>query len=201
MTYEPPPATEPPPPGYGAQPGYGGYPPPSATPYSGAPSAESPFGIAGVVLAVLGAVLGVLAFTVLNWFDSGSEHSHFSDVRDVLRLLHSVGADHTTAYLYFKWLAWVLLAVAVVSAIVANAATPLATTFRFFGALVGLAGIVVTFVAIDLVGAVPAGTDTTGSPNGYWEYLKHSRVAFYFAIAAFLMTTVASLVAPRRSSS
>jgi hypothetical protein len=205
--YAQPPAPQPEQP-YGQQP-YGqqqyaqqpyGYGSPAATPYTGAPAAQAPVGIPGVVAAVVAAVLGVLAFTVLNWFDSGSDHSHFSDVRDVLKLLHTVGADHGTAYLYFNWLAWVLLAVAVVAAIAANLATPLATPLKIFAALVGLAGIAVTFIAIDLVGTVPAGADTGDAPSSYTDYLKHSRIAFYFAVAAFLLTTIAALIAPRRDT-
>jgi hypothetical protein len=179
---------------YGQQ---GAYAAPAATPYTGAPTAEPAVGIPGVVAAVLGAILGVLAFTVLNWFD-GSDHSHFGDVRDVLKLLHTVGADRGTSYLYFNWLAWVLLAVAVVAAIAANLATPIATPLKIFAALVGLAGIALTFIAIDFVGHIPAGADTGDTPRGYTEFLKHSRVAFYFAIAAFLLTTIAALIAPRR---
>jgi len=214
--YSPPPPTEqpaypPPPAAYGqqqyeqqpyAQQQYGQpgvYGAPATTPYTGGPLAEPAVGIPGVIAALAGAVLGVLAFTVLNWFD-GSDDSHFGDVRDVLKLLHAVSADRGTSYLYFNWLAWVLLAVAVVAAIAANLATPIATPLKIFGALVGLAGIAVTFIAIDFVGHIPPGADTGDAPRSYTDYLKHSRVAFYFAIAAFLLTTIAALIAPRRES-
>jgi hypothetical protein len=208
---------QPPPPAYGQQPAYGGQPaygqqpayggqqqppggfgqyqygqptpggaPPPA-PYT-QPRARYGVGVVGIVFAIVGGVLGVVAFTALDWF-SGNDPSHFSDVHDVLKLAHAQHVDNGAAYLYFSWLGWALLAAAVVVAILACLPSPASPGLRVLGALLGLVGIGLTFWAVEFVHG-PA----------YSEFLKHARVGFYFTLGAFLLTFIGSLIGPRRTS-
>jgi hypothetical protein len=162
---------------------YAGSAPPPA-PYSQPRAADGP-GFVGIALAVIGAVLGVIAFTAVDWFESGP--SHFSDVHDAVNQLDKQGFATGIGKVYFGWLAWVLLAVAVIFAIVANLPTPASGAMRTLGALVGLAGIGLTLWAVEFAHG-PA----------YTQFLKHSRIGFYLTLAAFLLTTIGSLIGPAR---
>jgi len=177
-----------PPGGYGqyqyGQPMHGGAPP---APYS-QPRARLGVGVAGLVFAVAGAVLGVIACTALDWY-KGSPASHFSDIHDALKVLHANGADTGIGYVYFQWLAWALLAAAVILAILACLPSPASAGLRVLGALVSLAGIGITFWAIDIAHGI-----------AYTTFLKDARVGFYFMLAAFLFTFIGSLAGPRKTS-
>lgn len=208
---QPPPTYgEPPPPAYGDQPAYGqpaygqqqppggfgqyqygqpmygggGAPP---APYT-QPRARFGVGVVGTVLAIVGAALGIIALTALDWY-KGSPPSHFTDINDAVKVLHANGLDTGIGYVYFRWLAWVLLAAAVVVAVLANLPSPASAGLRVLGALLGLAGIGITFWAIDIAHGF-----------AYTTFLKDARVGFYFMLAAFLLTFLASLIGPRKTS-
>jgi hypothetical protein len=182
----------PPPSGYfGAQPAYAGYrPPPRPGPRPG---------VTGLVLGGLGAACLVVAFAAVNWFDGvtrGSQ-SHFSDVHDVLTALDRLGGVAATpAKLYFSWLGWALFAAALVGVVAGNLPSPAAGLFRVLGVLSGLAGIVLTFLAIKLAKGSLGFNE--GTRNTYDEWLKHARVGFYLALGGFLLITVGALLGARR---
>jgi hypothetical protein len=174
----------------GDQPGYGGQPP------YGRPSGGSrgALGVVGIVLAAVGAVAGIIAFTATNWFDGGD--SKFRDLHDGLTQLDKAGLANGLSVQYYSWLAWAVLAVAVVAALMANLPSPASRALGIVGAVIAAGGIVLTFLAIKLISqdAVP------GAPSGYSEYLKHAAKApsFYLAVGGFLLVLVGSLIGPRR---
>jgi hypothetical protein len=178
---------------YGGQAGFGqpyGY----GTPRVGRPAV----GTVGIVLAVVGAVAGIIAFTATNWYD-GSGRSHFSNLHDAVNQLDRLHAAAGLASIYYGWLAWTLLAVGTVAAMLANLPSPASAALRVVGALVGVAGVVFTFLAIRLIskGAVAS---SAGAPNSYSEYLKHAAKApsLYLAAGGFLLITIGALIGPRR---
>ncbi|MGH8962315.1 MAG: hypothetical protein ACRDWT_14185 [Jatrophihabitantaceae bacterium] len=155
------------------------------------------FGIVGATLAVVGAVLGVVAFTAVNWYsqDTGETTSHFGDVHRLVARLDSLGFANSLSVAYFGWLAWVLLIVGLVAAIVANLPVPGVGAFRVIGAVLGLAGAAASFIAIKFY------TGPTGNgdiPSGYGDYLKHARSGFYLAVVGFVLIAAGSLIGPSR---
>ena len=165
---------------------YGGYGPPSQPTRAGGQS----FGVIGAVIVVVGAILGIVAFTATNWFD-GHEDSHFSDVHNAVQVLDRYKVANGVSVAYFGWLAWVLLAAAVVFALIANIPSTAGAAFRVIGPLVAAAGLAFTFLAIRLA--------TKSDSNSYGDYLKHARVAFYLALAGFLLAGVGAALGPRRA--
>jgi len=103
-------------PPYGQQPGSGGS--PAGYGPSGYGDAAAAPGVYALALAAVSAVLGVLSFTALNWY-SGKGDSKFSDVRDLVTNAQTKPYAAGMAKVYFGWLAWVLLAAVVVSAVLA----------------------------------------------------------------------------------
>jgi hypothetical protein len=186
--YAPPPQQQygPPPQQQYGQP-YGGYGPPPGQAPTGAAGGPT-FGVVGALLAFVGAALGIVAFTAVNWFD-GRGNSHLGDVHDVVNRAHRFGLDTGIAKLYYSWLAWVLLGLAVVVAVLANIPGPASGALRGLGVLVGLAGIGVTFWAVQFAHG-----------QAYTEFLKHARVGFYLTLGAFLLTAIGAAVGPRRST-
>jgi hypothetical protein len=173
------------------QPQYGGYGPPASSTYAG-PAPARGVGIVGLVLAVLGAVAGIIALTALKWFTSLNQvagHAHFSDIHKLID--NSIGPNATGfGKAYFSWVAWALLAVAVVFAIIANLPTPGASAFRALGAVASLAGIGLSFWGIDFA-----------HHTGYSDFIKHATVGFYVFLGAFVLTLVGSVIpAPIRSA-
>lgn len=159
------------------------------------PGPSASFGTLGAILAIVGAILVVVSFTVLDWFDkqslNGLSSSHFSDVHRVLNEAGGLAAG--TSKLYFAWLGWALVIVVAVLALVANMPSPLATLFRVIGAVAGAAAIGVTFLAIKLASA-PAGAPAPA----YSDYIKHARLGFYFAVGGFLIMAIGALIGPSR---
>lgn len=209
----------PPEPGYGAppgypqqgqpypQPGYGygqptagyGYPaqPPAMGPLTSQfaridPGPSQGFGVAGALVAAVGAALVIVAFTAVDWFThTGDSHSKFGDVHD---LLSSAGRYATgPAKAYFSWLGWTLLIVALLSALLAVTPT-VGRAFRGLTPVVAAAAVVVTFVAIKLLG----GAGEVGITETYGDYLDHARTGFYLAVAGFVLIGIGGLIGPRR---
>lgn len=167
-------------PAYGQQ-GYGqrGYGQP------GGPVAPSDsFGIAPTVLALLGGILVVVAFTAVNWLTGAS--SGFTDIHDRLGAAGNGAAGFASAY--FSWLAWAFLIVAVVAGVLSSVPTPALRVFRIIGVVVGFAAAGLTLLAIKL-------SDSSVIP--YTQYLKHARLGFYFAVIGFLLAGIGAAIGPR----
>jgi hypothetical protein len=162
-------------PGYG-QPGYG-------QPGYGAPPAGDSFGIAGTVMALLGGILLIVAFTAIDWF--GNPTLSFSDVGNGL----DAAGDNANGFAsaYFGWLAWLFLVVVVVAGVLSSVPTPALRAFRIIGTVVGFAAAGLSFLAVQL-----------SDHNSYLYYLKHARVGFYFAVIGFLIAGIGAAIGPRR---
>jgi len=142
--------------------------------------------VVGIVLALVGAVAGIIAFTATKWY-SDLGRAHFSDVHKITKIAEA----HTPgiAKAYFSWLAWVVLIVAVLVAIAANLPSGASPGLRAVGAIVALAGIGLTFWALKL------------SSGGYGQYVKHAAKApsLYLVVGGFLLILIGSLMGPRRA--
>ncbi len=180
-------------------------------------AAEQRAGRVGGVLAVLGALLVVLAFTALNWFrkDSGSAfnsgtRSRFSDIHHVIdkvsQQINGSGVSDQVhvglSKLYFGWLGWVLLIVAVMLALLANLPLGAASVvFRVLGAVVALAGIGATLWSLEFVrvdDTLRTSIEASGvSVPDFGYYLGHTSFGAWAALAGFLLLLLASLVGPR----
>ncbi len=175
---------------------------------------------AGLVLAAIAAVLGILSLFVLGWYrdnyssvsggQNSSSGSKFSKIHDVLNLAqHQIDANPTAgkyihfgiAPTYFGWLGYLLIAAAVVLAIISALPTGGAVMlFKVLTAIVALAGIGLTLWAIDLVTFDAALRSQLGpnSPSGYGDWIKHTSFGAWAMGVAFLLCLVAALIPPKR---
>jgi hypothetical protein len=208
-------------PAYGQQPSFGaprGAPAGSAS-YLPRPRKSEAFGMVGAGLAIIGAAVLGLAFTRLPWLrtDNGTpflpaanSKTKFTDLHNSLEqakleLEGSASAAKLVHFgiapSYFSWLAWVLLLVSFVFAMLAvSPLRGLSTVFRVLGALIALAGVGATLWAIELVrlDSRLAAQLGTKSPS-YLDYLKHGGLGFWAAVAGFVLIGLAALVGPRRA--
>lgn len=187
------------PPGYGL--GYGGPGPDRPAPMGPVttkfarvdPGPSQAFGIAAALVTLLGAVAVILAFTSVNWFKgaTSSDPARFGNIRS---LLDSSGASAATlAKAYFGWLGWTLLAVAVLTAILAAVPT-IGAAFRVIGPVVALGAVIVTFFAIQLL---KSGISADQALSSYGDYLKNARLGFYLALGGFVLIGVGAALGPR----
>lgn len=225
---------EQPPPGqYGqqppsGQPGQYGQAPYGQQPYGQAPYGQQPeyvqsrsnarFNVVAGVLALIAAVAGILAVTVLGWYrtfgsigggDTGSKTT-FSKIHDALqsiqREIDAQPAAGKYVHLgvspaYFSWLGYVLLAAAVICAFVA--AAPIggaAAAMRIVGAIVAVAGLGLTIWAVDLVNFDPviARTVPSSTPTSFGDWIKHTSFGAWAMLLAFVLCLIASLMGPKR---
>ena len=140
-------------------------------------------GVVGVVLVVVGAVLLLIAFTTLTWYEVGSRASiTFGTLHD---LSTRAGGARAPRW-YFGWLAWLLLALVVVVGIAANVRSALSVPLRVVGLLTGLAGLAATYWALHKV-VTPA------------SVFDHARAGVWFAFAGFLVAGLGASVGPDAS--
>jgi len=158
-------------------------------------------GIGGIVVALLGAIAGVIAFTATHWF-SGKGDSSFSKIHDAIKQIDRVHAANALSVQYFSWLAWALLAVGVVTAVAGNLPGSASSVLRAISALVGLAGIVLTLFSVKFI-SDDAVAREVHAPHGLGGFLKDAAKApsLYLALGAFLFVVIAALLGPRRSTS
>jgi len=180
--------------GYGYQPGapsWGGG-------YGTREQARPSVGIIGLIGAAVGAVLLILGATALAWYKIRGADGKFSDLHsDVKDAPGAAGLGLAKAY--FGWLAWVLLALVVIAAVMAS--LPIGSSglvFRIVAPVVGVLGLVLTLLA----------------SNNYWDKLKdqfqaagiddvglfkHSQIGLYLMLAGFLIAGIAGVFGPRRA--
>jgi hypothetical protein len=153
------------------------------------PGPSQSYGVVGAAIAVVGAVLLVLSFTVLDWYSfSGSKFS------DLHRGVHDLGSLATgPARLYFGWLAWVMAIVAVLAALIA-AAPVVGGPLRVVAPIVAAAGVVVSLFAVQFA---RSGLDPVNGYDGYGSFLRHARLGFWFAVAGFVLVGFGALLGPR----
>jgi hypothetical protein len=171
-----------------------GYPPAAAYPPYGYPGygypaqAKQAPGVAGVVLAGIGAILLILSFTGLNWLGRSGPNASFSDIHDATKNL-----DKALPKAYFGWLGWALLAAVIVVAILAN--MPLGSSvniLRALGLLIGLAAMAITLFALHSA----SGADW--SPF-FKSLKKNGDVGLWLAFGGFLIAGIGAVVGPRKS--
>jgi hypothetical protein len=171
----------------GQQP-YGGVPgmvlPPNYAVYM-APTHRA-LGVVGLVISIIGAALVVISFTALNWL-SGDDGFGGTD-KVTFRNLHDlVGSDAPALpRLYFNWLAYALLVVVLVLAVLGNLPTGTHALWRVLGILGGFAGVIITFYSLYNGG-------TTLS-----DIYKYGSTGFWLAMAGFFVMGVGAVVGPRR---
>ena len=168
--------------GYGYGQGYGSY-----SSYS---QPRQTVGIVGLIVAVVGAIVLISGF-FLNWYSAGGDHLKFSDLH---KSLDGPGAPGFPKA-YFGWLAWVLLALVIIAAVLAN--LPIGSSaliFRIVAPIIGLLGLAITLLAL----------------NSYWDkakdagatdvgIFKHSAIGLYLTLAGFVIAGVAGVFGPRRA--
>lgn len=154
-------------------------------PYGATPRPTGPsLGVVGLVLSGAGAIVGIIAFTAVTWF-SDLGRTHFQDVH---HLVNALPRATKVADAYFGWLAWLLLAVAVICAVAGCVPSPASAVARALGVVVSLAAIALTFWAIKF----------SDDGANYSEFLKHARVGFYLALGAFVLTALGAGTGPSR---
>ena len=142
------------------------------------------FGVVGVTLVGIGAVLLIIAFTAVNWYKA-TRDTGFGDISDALDRTNSAAG---VASAYFGWLAWLLLVALVIVGVVANLPSPASGPLRALGGILAAAAIALTFFAVKL--------DDSLSMS---DYLKNARVGFYLALAGFLIAGIGALIGPTRT--
>jgi hypothetical protein len=150
------------------------------------PGPSQTFGWLGFGISGVGIVLVLVSFTAVIWERDG--HFKFADLRHLVDRLETSPLTHVypVAKAYFTWLAWVLLIVAAVCAVLA--ATPaISAPFRVITPLVAVAGIALTFIAIDIFAG-----------PGYSTWIKSARPGFYLAVIGFLLVGVGSALGTNR---
>jgi hypothetical protein len=147
--------------------------------------------VRGVALVLAGAVLVLLSFRFLHWYDvpSGSDSSGdvtFSKLHASAEQLGGAGV----ASAYFGWLAWVLLLGVIVLGVAANLPSAAADPLRVAGFLVGLAGAAGTYYAM------AQHFDATGSRASVFH---NSTWGLWAAMLGFLLAAAGAVHGPRRS--
>ena len=177
---------------------------------SGAAKPTSSPNPVGLTLIGVGALLGVLAFTVLDWFHgtlgvldgSRSKVGDIGDLLDQLVVTRHQLDDHDAIHLglsqyYYSWLAWVLIAAAVVVAVVAALPTSEGGQVRVLGVLLAVLGVVATLWAIDVYR--PAHDAGVSRGPSFKDFLDHTSIGAWCAIAAFVLIGAGALLGPRRT--
>jgi uncharacterized membrane protein len=167
--------------GYGYGQGYGSYSQPRQT-----------FGIVGLIVAVVGAAVLISGF-FLSWYKVAGQEIKFSDIHKDLNAAGSVAPALPKAY--FGWLAWVLLALVIITAVLAN--LPIGSSaliFRIVAPIVGLAGVLLTLLALNSY--FDKAKDVGATDVGIF---KHSAIGLYLTLAGFVIAGVAGVFGPRRA--
>jgi hypothetical protein len=167
----------------------------------------------GAALVALGAALVLAAFTIFDWFREGpgffggaGTHSTFSDVHTKLVLTQQQAEQKQIAkYIsfgasrqYFSWLGWVLLLAAVAFGCVA--VSRIGGRFwavKWVAAVVATAGAALTVLALDLVTFEANAPNNADAPS-FGEYLTHSGLGAWAAIAGFVLIVAGSLLPHHR---
>jgi hypothetical protein len=156
----------------------------------------------GTVLVGIGTLLILLAFTVLDWFETGffgnGGDATFSGVHHALdatkRQAAAEGISSHVSYgasdLYFSWLGWLLLVAAVVAAGLALSqfGAPI-WGLRWVAAVVAMTGVALTFLALNLVTFEGNAPNNADAPS-YGDYISHASLGAWSAIAGFLFILV-----------
>jgi hypothetical protein len=147
-------------------------------------------GVAGIALLLAGVVLLLVSFTAVDWYPgstgpSAVAHIGFTDLHHLTAASRSVAI----AKAYFGWLAWVLLILVIVVGFAANVPTPAANGLRVAGFALGLAGAVLTYLALDRLAS------WAGSRSAF----DHAQTGVWLAIGGYVVAGLGAVVGPRRA--
>lgn len=157
-----------------------------------ATESEQSFGVVGGVLVLAGALLALVSFRFLDWYDVSPDAADSAGSVTFARL--HTGADQlkdaAIATAYFDWLAWALLLALIVVGVAANLPTALADPLRVAGFVVGLLGVASTYYAVAQY------FDATGTDH---NVLHNASWGVWAALTGFLVGAVGAGFGPRRS--
>ncbi|HEV7203594.1 MAG TPA: hypothetical protein VGN18_03230 [Jatrophihabitans sp.] len=165
----------------------------------------------GAAFVATGTVLVLAAFTVLNWFRDGAgfftgagSNTSFNQVGDILDLRRAQFAQQgLTKYVsfgasqpYFSWFGWTLLLAAVLTGGLAVSRLGRRWILRWLGAVVSVAGVAFTLLALNLV-TVEGNAGNNADLPDYGQYIAHAGLGAWAAAGGFLLVAVGSLVPHR----
>jgi hypothetical protein len=157
------------------------------------PTANPPraIGTRSILLVLVGAVLVLVSFRFLDWYDV--PHGRADSTGDVtFSSLHSSAEQlggAGVALAYFSWLSWALLIAVIVLGVWAALPTRAADGLRVAAFLVGLAGAVGTYYALR------QHFNATGSTRNLFY---HSTWGVWAALAGYLIAAIGAVLGPRR---
>lgn len=147
--------------------------------------------VGSVTALVAACVLLVLAFDFTDWYHQESSYDDrpSTSFDDLINLLGGRGASRL-ATAYFPTLAWLLLVAAVAVVVFANLRTALSSVMRAAGVLIGIVGVVLTYLAISRL------FDVTSNPAGGHSVFHSTRSGPWLAFAGYLLCAVAAALSP-----
>ncbi|PZS25883.1 MAG: hypothetical protein DLM58_21620 [Pseudonocardiales bacterium] len=156
-----------------------------ASPYPGyvlmpAQPPKNRVGIVGAVVTVLGA-LTALAGTALHWYSVGGIDIDLHDIEQATSPSGAKALPHT----YFGWLLWVLLALTIVAALLANVPGPLSTTLRVLSPLLGVLSVILLLASL-------------GQLQRDRSVFDDATVGLWAIVIGFIVTGFGGVFGPRR---
>lgn len=148
-----------------------------------------------VALVLVGAVLVLLSFRFLDWYDVPTRNAADAAGHITFGTLHS-SVDQLSgtaaASAYFGWLAWLLLIALIITGVGANLPFGPADPLRLLGCVLGVAGVAATYFAIVQLhnAQVAAGAEKHSVfHNATW--------GLWLALLGFLIGAAGAVLGPR----
>jgi ABC-type branched-subunit amino acid transport system permease subunit len=139
----------------------------------------------GLALTLLGAVIGLLAFTFATWFSPGNYNATLTDTHSLFEGTGLAGI----AFQYLSWLGWTLLAASVVLSLVASLRR--IRVLAWVVAAIGAVAVLLTLISIYDISDLGAQQQVDGA-TGPWQNLG---VGGWMACAAFFLIAAAGFIA------
>ncbi len=148
-------------------------------------------GLPGVALVIVGALLVLVSFRFLDWYDVSAHGADSAGSITFGRLQASADqlGNAGVATAYFDWLGWLLLIALILVGVAANLATPVTDALRVAGFLLGVVGVAGTYYAL------AQHFSATGSEHSVFY---HSTWGLWAALIGFLLGAAGAVLGPRR---
>jgi hypothetical protein len=163
----------------------------------------------GATVVLVGAVLVLAAFTLLDWFRDGPGFFVGAGSSTTFAQLHQLLADRARqvnraglapyvsfgmAKPYFGWLGWLLFLGSVTCALVATSQLGARHwSLHWLAAVVCVSAVAITVVALNLITFEKNAPNNANAPS-YGDYIAHSGIGAWTAIAGFVAILVGSLL-------
>jgi hypothetical protein len=159
---------------------------------SGVPRIGAP----GIGVMVVGAVLLLLSFTTLDWYQAPKSQGDSVSKIGFAELHHNLdsfpaGGRPGPSEAYFSWLAWVLLIAVIIVAFAANLPTKASDGLRMFGFFLGLLGVAFTYYTLSRY--AQAAHDLFGTSSGA---LTHADIGIWAALGGYLLAGIGAAFGP-----